>query len=260
MPDSATARKRVLIVVPLHHGACSAYRRAYVEFVKNREKVEWDAVWMEIEGTGLSIARNIAAGRAMKERFDVLLFLAGDIGFKDDDCSGTVKRVLSHFEREETMIVGGCYLFKRLPLQLVACQDQNRKVDEFGLVEEKFVGTDFTAIRTLALRSIIGQWDGISRALYGSVQPLSYESFVANDGSSKGTHWNMFAQTVVRNERDGSPEFLPEDLYFFRLCREARISIKLDTRIRLQHWGSYNYDAATVSGIEEAACRLNPQP
>ena len=66
---------------------------------------------------------------------------------------------------------------------------------------------------------------------------------------------------MVNNERKGEmPEFLPEDLYFFRLCREAGVSIKLDTRIRLQHWGAYNYDAATVSGIEEAACRLNPPP
>jgi hypothetical protein len=263
--DHATPQnppRRVLIAVPLHNGVCDAFRRGHMELVaKQAQLTGWAITWNEYGDCGLTIARNNAATRCLVEKFDVLLFLAGDIGFKDDSLSREVKRVLSHFEREGVYVVGGTYLFKRQPLQIVACQDQNRTVDEHGLVTMKWLGMDFCAIRFGALWKIKCMWGLISSKLYGAVLPLSYKSFISNDGSAKGEHWNFFAQTVVHNERAGEPpEFLPEDMYFFRLCREATIPLQLDTRIRLQHWGKNNFDAGSALGIEDAACRMNPPP
>lgn len=202
------------------------------------------------------MARNTCASLAHKEKYDVLFFLAGDIGCTNDNLSLEISRVLGHFERPEVNVVGGCYLHKRLPLRLVMNQDENRKPDEHGLIEVANTGMDFLAIRVSVLQAIIDRWPSISWRLYGAVIPLCYESFISNEGKSQGLNWNFFGMGPVLEGK--VTKYLPEDLYFCRLVREAGLKIQIDTKVRLQHWGQYNYDAATVTGLEEAIAALNP--
>lgn len=198
---------------------------------------------MEFGGGGITIARNVLAGIAIREKYDVLLFVAADIGFKDNKMSDAVRRILSHFEKPAVNIVGGVYLFKRFPLQIVAAQDEDRGIDEDGLIEVNRTGTDFLAIRVSALNEIIDAWPNI--------EILEYDC-------ERGREWNLFGQCVVAT--DNGNRFLPEDFYFCHIAKQAGFQILIDSQIRLQHWGQHNYDANGVTGIETALTLPNPEP
>jgi hypothetical protein len=254
-------KKRLLIGAPLHQPPCDAYRRAVNRFM--RESIEgWEARWLELGGGGITVTRNIMASIAIKEGYDVLLFVAGDIGYREDDLAREVRRCLSHFERdpEHVHVVGGLYLFKRFPLQLALSQDEARHVDEFGLIEVEKTGTDFLAISTRAMNEVIDRWEFISTRLYGHGIPLAYDSYISNDAAYQGLQWNLFGQACVYAEEGNEINFLPEDFYWCRLAREAGFKIYVDSAIRLQHWGSACFDAAAVSGIDEALACPNPKP
>ena len=238
---------RVLIGVPLHGGVTDAYRKAKEGFIRAyAPKDGCEVDWREMRGSGgITVARNMLAGKAIREKFGILLFLAGDIGYPGDNLAGVFERVMAHFERPEVNVVAGVYLFKEFPLRLCLSQDQDRTPDEHGLIEVREVGTDFMAIRVAAMEEVIGRWPGISAAVHGTMIPLDYET-------PAGREWNIFGQAVVFEEGTDSQRFLPEDFYWCRLVREAGMKVHVDTRVRLQHWGACNYDASVASGIDAA--------
>ena len=258
---AATRPRKCLVAIPLHAPPCDAFRRGYsnllAQMVRSNGLLgDWKLSWQERTGGGLVLVRNILAAKAIKENHDVLFFLAGDIGCAEDNLARDLSRILSHFDREDVNLVGGCYLFKRIPLRLVVNQDEWRKPDEFGLIEVANTGLDFMAIRVSALVNIIEQWPLISARMYGAVIPLAYESFIDNEGRSQGLQWNLFGMAPVF--AGDHVEFLPEDYYFQRLAKEAGCKIQVDTHVRLQHYGLHNFDAATATGIEEAIATVNP--
>ena len=246
----------VLIGVPLHAPPCDAYRYAKEEFIANQPRGH-RFLWAERGGGGITVTRNMLAGKAIREKYDVMVFLAGDTGFPDNRLSVVVARALSHFERPEVNVVGGVYLFKSWPLRVALVQDRAREIDAHGLVEVKETGTDFLAIRVKAMEAVITKWPQVSQNLYGHMIPLAYDSNTANAEKAAGTEWNIFGQAVVWE--DGAARFLPEDFYWCRLAREAGFRIQVDTRIRLHHYGSFNYDASTATGIEQAVTTAMPR-
>lgn len=252
--------KKVLVGCPLIGGGCDAFRRGYAELMKNGVK-GWDVFWSEGGPTigGITIARNYLAGKAIREDCDVLLFLAGDVGYKGDRFSEAVTRILSHFERDGVDVVGGVQLFKKFPLQVMVAQDEDRAIDEHGLIEVEKTGTDFLAIRVKAMQRVIEKWASISSKLYHGYFPLSYDSNTGNAEQAHGMEWNIFGQGVVFSGDNVTTEFLPEDFYWCRLAREAGMKVMVDTQLRLQHWGQHNYDASTVQGLEEALTTAMPK-
>ena len=245
----ATRKTRVLIACPLHNGTCDAFRRAYAN-LQRTPFPEYEMRWYEFGGGGITVARNHMASMAVREEYDLLIFVAGDIGFPGDDAAPAIRRAIAHYERGEH-VVGGLYLFKRHPLQLVLVQDEAREPDDFGLIEVEKTGTDFLAISVEAMRGVIDDWDEIALRVYQANIPLCFPS-------EYGKQWNLFGQAVVYNG-EYRLEFLPEDFYWCRLAREAGFKVKVDTQIRLQHWGPFNYDASTVTGIDEAVRVPNPK-
>lgn len=257
-------RTRILIAVPLHHGVCHAFRKAQVKLERAKGAMEKDfnleVDWQEFEGCGLTIARNLSVAFALAHDYDELIFLAGDTGFPSHNLAAVINRLHHQLATYEFEVVGGTYLYKRHPPQVVSCQDEEgRQPNGDGLVEVQYAGTDCVAIKTEVFRKIIHHWPLISMQLYGAVIPLHCRHRVTNDGSFGGDYYNLFSEQVVVGE-DGERELLPEDFYFFRLAHLAGCRIAVDSQIRLQHWGTYNYDAATVSGIEEALTTVNPPP
>lgn len=239
--------RKLYIGCPLHNGTCDAFRMGYGNLIQTGIP-GWDSRWVELNGGGITVARNLMAAQAIRTQADVLLFVSGDIGFQNDQMAATVKRVLSHFERDpEIDIVGGIYLFKRYPLQMVLAQDEPRSPNEHGLIEVNRLGTDFVAVSIRSLEQIIEKWKTISDTLYGSVIPLKFES-------EYGPQWNIFGQSVILGGK-----FLTEDFYWCRLAREAGQKIYVDTQIRLQHWGQHNYDANQADGIDRALTVPNPE-
>ncbi len=238
---------RVLIGVPLHGGVTDAYRKAKEGFIRAyRPKEGWEVDWREMRGSGgITVARNMLAGKAIREKFDILLFLAGDIGYAGDDLVGVFERVVAHFERPEVNVVAGVYLFKEFPLRLCLSQDEDRTPDEHGLIEVKEVGTDFMAIRVAAMDRVIKEWGGIALNLHGGYIPLQYPT-------QSGPEWNIFGQAVIFEDDGETLRFVPEDFYWCRLVREAGMKVHVDTGVKLQHWGAHNYDAARALGIDAA--------
>lgn len=253
--------KSVFIGCPLHHGCCDAFRRGYGDLIKKMIP-GWKLTWYELGGPGITIARNMMAAEAIRGDYDVLLFLAGDIGFKDDGCARDIARTLSHFERdpEGVHVVGGLYLLKKFPLRLNLNQDKDRNPDEHGLMQVMETGTDFLAISVKAMKKVIEEWASISAKLYGAVIPLEYDSNIADADKFVGKEWNIFGQAPVWDSRIGRNRFLSEDFYWCLLAHEAGFKIHVDTQVRLQHYGSYCYDVNTVQGIDRAVATKNPQP
>lgn len=243
--------KKLFIGCPLHNGTCDAFRTGYGNLIL-KGVPGWELRWYEYGGGGITLARNRMAAEAIRRGFDVLLFVSGDIGFHENDMPGAISRILAHFDRPEVSCAGGVYLFKRYPLQIIVSQDQAREVDEHGLIEVNRTGTDFMAIRVSALNEVIQKWQGISEKLYAAQVPLSYQA-------ESGTEWNLFGQAPAFAEDGETVIFLPEDFYWCRLAREAGFKIHIDTQIRLQHWGRFNFDANGVNGIEEALKTPNPE-
>lgn len=260
-PATGQKKRTVFIGCPLHHGCCDAFRRAYGNFIKKLVP-GWEVTWYELAGPGITIARNMMASLAIRQKYDVIIFLAGDIGFSGDNCSRDIVRTLSHFERdpENVHVVGGLYLLKRFPLRLNLNQDQDRHPDEHGLMQVMETGTDFLAISIRSMQKVIDEWPAISSKLYGAPVPLEYDSNIADENKFVGKEWNIFGQAPVWDSRLGRNRFLSEDFYWCLLAHEAGFKIYVDTQVRLQHYGSYCYDVNTVQGIDRAIAVKNPQP
>jgi hypothetical protein len=260
MVSEARHARRVLIGIPLHGGMGDAMRRGYGKMMKEGLADGWEYEWKEVGGSGITAARNYLAAKAVNEGFDVLVFLAGDIGFRGDDLPAHLNRVLSHFKDDvRGLVVGGIYLFKQLPPRLVLDQDENRNIGKDGLLQVRATGTDFMAIDVQALHVVIAKWKDVSQKLYGAIIPLEYDSNMENKPKAQGKAWNIFSQGVIFSEDGTATEWTTEDFYWCRLVREAGLKVYVDMGIRLQHWGKGNYDAAQVTGIEEAASTAMPR-
>jgi len=222
--------RSVLICTPLHHGESGLFRKGYGELALYRVP-GWEFSWYEVGGCGITHARDIGAAKAIKDGYDVLLFIASDIGFTQKH----VVKVLSHFERDPSVaVVGGMYLLKKFPYRLCLNQPDRTRVQDpvTGLLEVHETGTDFMAISVEALKKVVG-----------AHPELEYDDYDDLDTpkTSRGTAWNIFNMGVV--VENGKRRFLTEDFWWCRYAREAGYKIHVDTSIQLKHDGRFVFDA-----------------
>lgn len=224
-----TKTNSVIFVAPLHHGENKIFRESYGNLLINRLP-GWEFTWYDIAGCGITHARDIGAARCVKDKYDVLFFVASDIGFTAKDCQS----MLSHFERDPSIgVVGGMYLLKKFPPRLCMNQDdRGRKIDAHGLLEVRETGSDFLAIRREALEKVI--------SLHPELEYDDYDDLDTPE-TNRGKSWNIFNMGVV--EENGRRRFLTEDFWWCRYAREAGYKIHVDTNVRLRHAGGYVWDA-----------------
>jgi hypothetical protein len=219
---------KLLVGVPQHHGITSFYIRGYGQMILHGVP-GWEIAWEEVSGVGICVARDWIASRAIQEDFDLVLMLATDIGYTPAD----VQRLVAHFASDPTLsVVGGCYVKKALPPRLVANFLPGKTPDDRRLIEVKETGTDFMMIRTQVFRDIIHAHPELE--------------YVEDD--TKKFIYNIFGMAVVQKR------FLTEDWLFCHRARSLGHRIHLDTRVILDHQGSYVYSA------KQLATQVPPAP
>jgi hypothetical protein len=222
--------KSVLICCPTHHGESGLFRAGFGDLILNRIP-GWEFSWYEVGGCGITHARDIGAARAIKEDYDVLLFIASDIGFT----AKHIQKVLSHFERDPSVaVVGGMYLLKKFPYRMCLNQPDRTRVSDpaTDLLEVYETGTDFMAISVESLKKVV--------AAHPELRYDDYDDLDTPE-TRRGIAWNIFNMGVV--EENGKRRFLTEDFWWCRYARKAGYKIHVDTSIQLKHDGRYVYDA-----------------
>jgi len=176
----------------------------------------------------IDIARSVLACAALDHGADVAFFIDHDTTFDPADVEAVAEAA-----RETGGVVGVPYSTRRLGGSLVGGID-SAKYEEVtffeggGLYEAAAViGMGFTAIH----RSVFEKFDALPE----------YPVLRCNEGMVR-----PYFQKIVR---DGY--WYHEDSSFCTVARELGVSMMVDTRYRLKHWGLHGF------GIED--CRLKPR-
>lgn len=162
-------------------------------------------------------ARNVLAARAMQqdERYDVFVFIDGDISFQPSDLQALITSC-----RETRGVVGGIYSTKELSGKIIGDAEECEPVtvyDGGGLLPAHFLGFGFTAVHRLALQVMSDMCRPVKMSIAPDVcAPLF--------------------MPLIRHS-----QCWQEDYSFCLRAHDASVPVHLDTRPRLLHHGRYDF-------------------
>lgn len=222
---------RVLLATPAYGAVVSApYAQSLHQTVAGliADGVDY-GVYMLSNESLVQRARDRMATHALEEGYDRLLFIDADVRWTYPQ----VRRLLDAGEP----VVGGTYPLKRLPLQLNfnllpedrAFEDRSpaglerlrrERADPRGLVRVRHVPAGFLCVSREALQTLRERAD-----TYRSECP-----------GSEGQRLVNFFPVGLAHGR-----LLSEDWMFCELCAGAGIPVHLDTRVVVEHVGTFVY-------------------
>lgn len=163
-------------------------------------------------------ARNEMASSFLESDNDVFLQIDNDILFTPAD----VQRIVSH----NKPVVGGFYFKKDLGKRIAVAERllEQTGPDENGLIEVKYIGAGFLAVRREVLERMIQEW---------GLEPWFW---YANEGNGRKYHDFFPAMVHPRLNR-----WLGEDWWFCQRARDLGYKVYGDSQVRLPHLGMVTY-------------------
>lgn len=200
-----------------------AYRAIAPETVAALSRLHHIGSWSVIPQTNdalVSRARSMAVSTWWREMpDDVCLQIDADIVFDPRDAMKIVDRCRNGYP-----VISAAYAIR--DGKSIASRIRPGETVEFHAGAEP-VAIDYAATGFLAIhRSVI---DTLIKEL-----PICH-------ADKPWSFWPLF-QTQIEHLPNGNAEFLSEDWFFSKLCRDAGIPVYLDPSIRLKHLGMYPYE------------------
>ena len=168
--------------------------------------------------SAIDFGRSLLVSQALRDGFDEILFIDSDIGFQPTD----VELIR---ECPEPIV---CGLYPKKGVRQFACEFfPDTKSIRFGrsggLMEVRYAGCGFLLIRRSALEAIQKHHQ----------LPETNQRF--------GENVTPFFLPMVVDDSPHGQRYLAEDYAYCERARQAGLPILADTRIRLQHIGTYGY-------------------
>ncbi|HET6400428.1 MAG TPA: hypothetical protein VFH95_03430 [Candidatus Kapabacteria bacterium] len=227
---------RILIATPAYGGVVHThYLHGLIESIygAKREGMELGVYTLQHESL-VNRARNTCAAIALEHRFDKLMFIDSDLGWKWPD--------LQKLIQSDKLVVGGTYPKKKFPISLnynvlsprssgfnnrrksIADHEELKKRADpvTGELEVLHIPTGFMMIDISVFRKLMDKVPAY--ASEGDVPDLP------------ATIREFFPVRV----RNGIME--SEDWAFCAICRENGIPVYLNTRVICNHTGPYTFD------------------
>lgn len=162
---------------------------------------------------------------------DILLMIDDDVSYSASDAIEVCRNA---YEKQE--VVCGAYVVKREGITWIT----SKPLDEYpitfkpggGLVEIRYGATGFMAIPRVVLQDLVDASNDYPEH-HPNHLPLCHPTDLK--------FWPFFASFPQKNENNGDYIFLSEDWAFGQKLRNIGHKTYLNTSVRLQHSGRYNY-------------------
>ena len=201
----------LMICLPQYVGSCmAANMRSVIYLVQELERSGYPYTIQFGSDSAVHRVRYIMTEGFMRSSYERLLWIDSDIEFTPDD----VGRLMSVIDGGADVAVG-CYRLKREGSDFAAhTGGRLMRLDDMtgGVIDVDYAGTGFMLIHRRAFEMIEDGLPNIDTEQYGKIR-----------------RWWSF-------DVDGGVE-LPEDYGFCHRVRQAGGVVRMDTSVRLTHWG-----------------------
>lgn len=219
----------LLIATPMYGHQCyMAYFTSCLALQESCMKSGMDVNWLTTGNESLiQRARNTSAMTFLTTPYQKLMFIDADIEFSPED--------VAKLWNLNTDIAVAAYSMKRKDRPLSAWKDGklvnlddlpvNHAASEAArhILDVDYAGTGFMMIDRGVFEAMIA----------------AHPEYEHIEGQDLTPCWSFFDCRV--EEDKGKRIYLSEDYFFCKRAREMGYSIKMDTTIRLKHWGTYAY-------------------
>lgn len=229
-----------------------------------RSMAELNCQWINIVGhANTPRARNILVHKAKKlmlndgtPMFDDLVFIDADISW---DSEG-IQRMLAQPVFDPTgnpCVVTGAPQRRTDDLKFCCNVDQGENQRVWNGMLSGMAATAFMRIPREVLE-----------ALDERVSPEKLKEYVYQDESGIKPYFHYEICDLPNDPRPGAQQYMGEDYYFCKLCRDHGINVWIDPNIRLSHWhnvaldkvlGDYMYPAEPEAGQKGVSGEVNPE-
>lgn len=201
------------------HQCYMAYFTSCLALQESCMKSGMDVNWLTTGNESLiQRARNTSAMTFLTTPYQKLMFIDADIEFSPED--------VAKLWNLNTDIAVAAYSMKRKDRPLSAWKDGELlqiTSETPELLDVDYAGTGFMMI---------------DRGVFEKMK-IEHPEYEHIEGQDLTPCWSFFDCRV--EEDKGKRIYLSEDYFFCKRAREMGYSIKMDTTIRLKHWGTYAY-------------------
>lgn len=215
--------KSVMLAMPIHRDVCWQTAQSLLKtgMLFQQQGIPLEVTFLT-NCSVVDVARSILASQFLELKYDLLMMI-------DSDQTWEPEYIIRLMELSEHMdIICGLYPPKIEPITFYVASEENEPFDmnEWGCIPTSGIGLGFTMVT----RRVIEDLANVSNKTYS--------------GAMKKHFYNMFHCDMT------TPEFIGEDVGFFRDCKKLGYQSWIDPTLSIGHVGSKVYQGNVMDIID----------